>query len=123
MKVLMSIKTEYTDKIFKGIKNFELRKKPFNNKVETIIVYSSGKTKKVIGELKIECVIKDSPENIWNLYKDYLGISEKDYFEYYKNYNIAYAIKIKSYKKYDEEKKLSDYRVEKAPQSFYYIKS
>ena len=115
MKVLMSIQTEYTDKIFKGIKNFELRKKPFNNKVETIIVYSSGKTKKVIGELKIECVIKDSPENIWNLYKDY--------FEYYKNHNIAYAIKIKSYRKYDEEKELSDYGIEKAPQSFYYIKS
>ena len=123
MKVLMSIKTEYTDKIFKGIKNFELRKKSFNNKVETIIVYSSGKTKKVIGELKIECVIKDSPENIWNLYKDYLGISEKNYFEYYKNHNIAYAIKIKSYRKYDEEKELSDYGIEKAPQSFYYIKS
>ena len=122
MKVLMSIKTEYTEKIFKGIKNFELRKKPFNNKVETIIVYSSGKAKKVIGELKIEYVIKDSPENIWNLYKDYLGISEKDYFEYYKNHNIAYAIKIKSYKKYDKEKELSDYGIEKAPQSFCYIK-
>jgi len=122
MKVLMSIKTEYVDKIFKGIKNFELRKKPFNNKVETIIVYSSGKAKKVIGELKIECVIKDSPENIWNLYKDYLGISEKDYFEYYKNHNIAYAIKIKSYKKYNEKKELSDYGIEKAPQSFCYIK-
>lgn len=123
MKVLMSIKTEYADKIFKGIKNFELRKKPFNNKVETIIVYSSGKTKKVIGELKIECIIKDSPESIWNLYKDYLGISEKGYFEYYKNHNIAYAIKIKSYKKYDEEKELSDYGIKKAPQSFCYIKS
>ena len=83
MKILMSIKTEYTNKILAKIKLYELRKKPLNENIDTIIIYSSGKDKKVVGEFKIDKIIKDSPDNIWNLGEDVLGIDKKSFYEYF----------------------------------------
>ena len=122
MKILMSIKTEYADKIFDGIKLYELRKKPLKENVDTIIVYSSGKVKKVVGEFKIEKIIKDTPDNIWNLGEDVLGIDKKSFYEYFKHSEFAYAIKIKDVIKYDIPKDLRDFGINKAPQSFCYLK-
>lgn len=122
MKVLMSIKTEYTNKILDKIKLYELRKKPLRDEVDTVIIYSSRKVKKVVGEFKIEKIIKDSPDNIWNLGEDVLGIDKKSFYEYFKHSEYAYAIKIKDVIKYDIPKDLSDFGIEKAPQSFCYIK-
>ena len=122
MKVLMPIRTEYTNKILAKIKLYELRKKPLNEKVDTIIIYSSGKDKKVVGEFKIEKIIKDSPDNIWNLGEEVLGIDKKSFYEYFKHSKYAYAIKIKDVIKYDTPKDLKDFGINKAPQSFCYIK-
>jgi hypothetical protein len=122
MKILMSIKTEYADKIFDGVKLYELRKKPLKENVDTIIVYSSGKVKKVVGEFKIEKIIKDSPDKIWNLGEEVLGIDKKSFYEYFKHSKYAYAIKIKDVIKYDSPKELNDFGINKAPQSFCYLK-
>ena len=122
MKILMSIKTEYANKIFDGIKLYELRKKPLKENVDTIVVYSSGKTKKIIGEFKIEKIIKDSPDKIWDLGEEVLGIDKKSFYEYFKHSKYAYAIKIKDVIKYDIPKDLRDFGINKAPQSFCYIK-
>lgn len=122
MKILMSIKTEYADKIFDRIKLYELRKKPLKENVDTIIVYSSVKVKKVVGEFKIEKIIKDSPDKIWNLGEEVLGIDKKSFYEYFKHSKYAYAIKIKDVIKYDIPKDLRDFGINKAPQSFCYIK-
>lgn len=122
MKILMSIRTEYTNKILDKIKLYELRKKPLNENIDTIIIYSSGKDKKVVGEFKIDKIIKDNPDNIWNLGEDVLGIDKKSFYEYFKNSEYAYAIKIKDVIKYDIPKDLKDFGIKKAPQSFCYIK-
>lgn len=122
MKIIMSIKTEYADKIFDGIKLYELRKKTLKENVDTIIVYSSGKTKKVIGEFKIEKIIKDSPDKIWDLGEEVLGIDKKSFYDYFKHSEYAYAIKVKKIIKYNLPKDLSDFGIGKAPQSFCYLK-
>ena len=122
MKVLMSIRTEYTNKILDKIKLYELRKKPFNENVDTVIIYSSGKFKKVVGEFKIDEIIKDSPDKIWNLGEEVLGIDKKSFYEYFKHSKYAYAIKVKKIVKYNLPKDLSDFRIKKAPQSFCYLK-
>lgn len=122
MKILMSIKTEYANKIFDGIKLYELRKNPLKENVDTIIVYSSGKVKKVVGEFKIEKIIKDTPDKIWDLGEEVLGIDKKSFYDYFKNSEYAYAIKVKDIIKYNLPKDLSDFGIKKAPQSFCFIK-
>ena len=122
MKIMMSIKTDYANKIFDGIKLYELRKNSLKENVDTIIVYSSGKVKKVVGEFKIEKIIKDTPDKIWDLGEEVLGIDKKSFYDYFKNSEYAYAIKVKDIIKYNLPKDLSDFGIKKAPQSFCFIK-
>ena len=121
MKVLMSIKPKFVKQIFEGIKLFELRKKIFRREVKTIIIYESSPTKKIVGEFIIDRIISDTPNKIYQKYNKYLGIDKENYFEYFKNTNIAYAIKIKKVIKYEKELTLADFNLERAPQSYQYI--
>ena len=122
MKVLMSIKPKFVEKIFSETKTFELRKKIFKSSINAIVIYSSSPKKKVVGEIIIDKIISSTPKLLWKSYKNNLGISEKEYFKYYKNSKVAYAIKIKKVIKYKKELELKDFGIEKAPQSYQYIK-
>ena len=122
MKALMSIKPKFVEEIFSGTKTFELRKKIFKSSINTIVIYSSSPKKKVVGEIIIDKIISSTPKLLWKSYKNNLGISEKEYFKYYKNSKVAYAIKIKKVIKYKKELELKDFGIEKAPQSYQYIK-
>ena len=54
MKVILSIKPEFANKIFNGTKKFEFRRTLFKNKeIKMIIVYASAPISKVIGEFEI----------------------------------------------------------------------
>lgn len=121
MKVLMSIKPKFVKQIFEGTKLFELRKKIFRREVKTIIIYESSPTKKIVGEFIIDKIIIDTPQKIYLDYSEKLGISKKEYFEYFIDTKIAYAIKIKKIIKYEKELTLSDFKLERAPQSYQYI--
>ena len=121
MKVLMSIKPKFVEEIFSETKTFELRKKIFKSSINTIVIYSSSPKKKVVGEIIIDKIISSTPKLLWKSYKNNLGISEKEYFEYYKNSKVAYVIKIKKVIKYKKELELKDFGMEKAPQSYQYI--
>ena len=122
MKVLMSIKPKFVEEIFSETKTFELRKKIFKSSINTIVIYSSSPKKKVVGEIIIDKIISSTPKLLWKSYKNNLGISEKEYFKYYKNSKVAYAIKIKKIIKYKKELELKDFGIEKAPQYYQYIK-
>ena len=121
MKVLMSIKPKFVKQIFEGTKLFELRKRIFRREVKTIIIYESSPTKKIVGEFIIDKIISDTPQKIYMDYGKYLGISKNEYFEYFKNIDIAYAIKIKKTIKYKKSFNLSDFKIERAPQSYQYL--
>ena len=121
MKVLMSIKPKFVEEIFSETKTFELRKKIFKSSINAIVIYSSSPKKKVVGEIIIDKIISSTLKLLWKSYKNNLGISEKEYFKYYKNSKVAYAIKIKKVIKYKKELELKDFGIEKAPQSYQYI--
>lgn len=123
MKVILSIKPEYANKIFDGNKIYEFRKTIFKNKdVKKIIVYSSSPIKKVIGEFEIEKIVEENLEKLWDITKSEGGIT-KDFFDkYFENKEKGYAIKIKQPIKYKVARSLENEYNVKPPQSFTYIK-
>jgi len=121
MKVVMSIRPKFVEKILNRIKVFELRKKIFKKEVESVIIYESSPTRKIVGEFIIDRIISDTPDKIYQKYNKYLGIDKENYFKYFKNTNIAYAIKIEKVIKYEKELALADFNLERAPQSYQYI--
>lgn len=122
MKVLLSIKPEFANKIFDGSKKFEFRKSVFKNpSVDTVVVYASSPVQKVIGEFKVSEIITDDVEHLWQKTSQYSGISKMFYDEYFSQKREANAIAVGRMTKYPEPLLLSDFGIKYPPQSFMYI--
>lgn len=123
MKVLLSIKPEFANKIFDGSKKFEFRRLVFKNKdVKKIVVYASAPVSRVIGEFDIEEVLHRDIDELWNDTKEHSGIT-KDYYEsYFVGKEKGYAIKVKNSKRYEKDYCLMSKYGVKPPQSFLYLR-
>lgn len=119
--MLISIKPEYVENIFNGSKKYEYRKIRCKQDIDKIIIYSTYPIMKVVGEAKVEKILEDSPDCIWEKTKKYSGIDLNFYQKYFKDRSKAIAYKLTNIKKYDSPKELSSYGIKAAPQSFVYI--
>lgn len=124
MKVLLSIKPEFAEKIFDGSKRFEFRRNVFKNQsVSIIVVYASSPISKVIGEFEIEQVIQKELEDLWQETKEYSGISKEYYDQYFTGKEEGFAIKVKRAIRYKKAKNLKEEYGMVPPQSFAYLVS
>lgn len=124
MRVLLSIKPEFAEKIFKGTKKFEFRRSLFKNpNIKTVVVYASSPVQKVIGEFEIDSILNFSPKILWEKTKEFAGISESYFYEYFGDKQMGFAIKIKKVKRYEKELSLQKDFNAKPPQSFLYLQS
>ncbi len=124
MKVLLSIKPEYAQKIFTGEKKYEYRRNLFKrDDVDTIVVYVTKPVGKVMGEFEVGDVLEGNPNFIWEQTKLYAGIDKNSYIEYFSQRKIGFAICIKKTKVYKEPLELIDLdpKIKYPPQSFMYI--
>lgn len=123
MKVLLSIKPEYVNKILSGEKKFEFRKVNFSKKgITKVLIYATKPVGKLVGEFEVTEIHQGSPDSIWTITKSFAGIDKKYFDSYYQGRNKAIAIAIG---KVDVYKKPLDINClgEKIspPQSFCYI--
>ncbi|MFA4844303.1 MAG: ASCH domain-containing protein [Candidatus Margulisiibacteriota bacterium] len=122
MKVLLSIKPEYADKIFCGEKKYEFRRAIFKRKgVNRVVVYASAPVGRVIGEFEIESIISDDLHSLWENTKMFAGISMDYFHDYFCGKETGYAIKIKNYIKYEESYDIKSKYGICPPQSFAYL--
>lgn len=95
MKVLLSIKPEFVEKIFAGTKKYEFRKSLFKkNGVKYVVIYASAPIKRVVGEFEIDDILSDDVDVIWDRTQKYSGITKAFYQSYFHNRKIANAIQI-----------------------------
>lgn len=122
MKVLLSIKPEFAEKIFDGTKLYEFRRSIFKNRnIRTIVVYASSPVQRVIGEFEIDTILNYELQQLWDDTKEYSGISENFFFEYFSKKEKGFAIKIKTTKLYKKSLSLKDDFNATPPQSFMYL--
>ncbi len=123
MKVLLSIKPEFAEKIFDGTKRYEFRRSIFKEEnITKVIVYASSPLQQVIGEFEIADIFSLNPKALWKKTKRYSGISEKYFFNYFYDKEIGHAIKIKNVKRYRKPLSLKENFNTIPPQSFSYIR-
>ena len=94
MNIIISVKPKYAAEILAGRKKYEYRKSIFKKPVNKIYVYASSPQKEFVGYFLYDCYIRGTPEYIWNHTSVVSGISESEFFDYYKNANEAFALKI-----------------------------
>lgn len=123
MNAIMSIKPCFCELIFSGWKQFEYRRRVFKRlNVDKVYIYASKPICKIVGYFTIECIIRDAPSDVWRVTHKDGGISKKQFDEYFKGRDIAYAISIDEAVKLDEpidpKQVIKDF---KAPQNFIYL--
>jgi len=122
MKVILSIKPIYAEKILNGEKTYELRKTIFkNSEIKKVIVYASSPVSRVIGEFEIDKIINQEINSLWETTKDSSCVTRDFFDSYFQNKKTGYAIKIKKYKRYVKTFDIQKEYGVKAPQSFSYI--
>ncbi|MEJ6979443.1 ASCH domain-containing protein [Pedobacter sp. P351] len=122
MRILLSIKPEFAEKIFDGSKHYEYRRSIFKNKdVKTIVVYASSPMQKVIGEFEIDRILNDSVHDLWETTKEFSGITKDFFYKYFSDKEFGFAIKIKNTRRYEEPICLKDEFRVSPPQSFMYL--
>lgn len=123
MKILLSIKPEYAEKILNGTKRFEYRRALYRNKdVRSVVLYATKPVGKVVGEFEVGGVIADNPESLWTSTKKHSGITKQFFMSYFENRRTAFAIKVTNPTRYDEPLSLCDLvGTSPAPQSFMYL--
>ena len=121
-KVLLSIKPEFAEKIFSGDKKYEYRRLTFKkHQIQTIVVYASSPIKKVVGEFEIEEIILDNLDSLWENTRECSGISKDFFYNYFKDKEYGYAIKIGAAIKYSKPICLQKKFNILPPQSFVYL--
>ena len=96
MDAILSIKPIYANQILAGTKKVEFRKRGFKEKVRRVYIYASVPVKQIVGYFTFTQIDEDTPANLWKKYKSVGGITEKDFFNYYANYESGCALLIKT---------------------------
>jgi len=121
--VLLSIRPQFAERIFEGVKHYEFRRVLFKDRsVKKIIVYASAPVSRVIGEFEIEDILELEKEGLWHQTKEYSGISKECFDQYFQGRQVGYAIKIRKAYLYETPLELEkSFNIKHAPQSFVYV--
>ena len=123
MNVLLSVKPKYANEIISGRKKYEFRKSIFKREdIKKMYIYSSSPVKKIIAIVDIDGVLSDSPQKLWEQCHEDAGISEREFFNYFKKLDTGYAIKISNIQEFASP--IDPYHLDedfRPPQSFYYL--
>jgi predicted transcriptional regulator len=124
MQVLLSVKPEYSKKIFSGEKKYEFRKRKPKFMISTVIVYESSPTRSIVGGFSVKRIHSDSPDRIWQKCRESSGIEKSNYLNYCNGAKLIHAIEIDEVFKFknpiDPSEMIPDF---KPPQNFSYLKS
>ncbi|ABQ54184.1 TPA: ASCH domain-containing protein [Legionella pneumophila subsp. pneumophila] len=123
MKVLLSIKPEYAEKILNGKKKFEFRKVIPKAGAKTVLLYATKPIGKVVGEFEVDSFLSEKPNKLWDLTSSFSGISECFFYKYFEGYETAHAFKISKVYRYKEPVDIKTVLASGViPQSFCYLK-
>ena len=123
MNVILSIRPKFCQLIFDGQKKYEYRKRVFTRSdVDKVYIYATKPICRIVGYFTIAAMIEDSPNVMWQMTHEGSGIT-KEYFDaYFKNCDMAHAIKIGEVVKLDSsidpKEVIKDFH---APQNFMYV--
>lgn len=104
MKVLLSIKPQFAEKIFSGEKRFEFRKAAFKDtSVTTVVLYVTRPVALIWGEFDLIGIESGSPDSVWDRTWRFAGISRDFYDAYYQGRSEAVALAIGDVRRFERD--------------------
>lgn len=122
MKVLLSIKPQYAEKILRGTKRYEYRRRIFSEIVDTVLVYATMPEGKIVGHFQLRAILHDSVDSLWVRTKAQSGVTHDVFCQYFSGLREGYALEVLRPTRYDPpidpRQVLNTFH---APQSFQYV--
>ena len=119
--ILLSIRHEHCEKIYKGSKRFEYRKTLPSRPVDKVYFYESGKVGAITGSAKIIGKYHAPLDEAWAVTCCMSGIDESFYRLYYDKERCASVLSLDNVTIFPEAVALSAIGLPRAPQSFVYL--
>jgi len=120
--IVISIKPKYVKMILSRRKTVELRKSIFRKKVNRIYIYETAPVKKIVAFFPFYGFHFLYIADLWHKFGEQSGMTEKEFFGYFKKEKRGYAIEIKQLQIFslpiDPYQRIRGF---KAPQSYCYI--
>jgi len=125
--LLISLKPDYADLVFSGLKTAELRRRLSEHIVNRdVFIYVSSPVKELRGGFRVGQVWAGSPEKIWSTVSHLAGVTRKTFDDYYEGSKVAFAIEIIDVWEYESPRTLEHlkklFTTFVVPQSYRYAK-
>lgn len=127
--IVLSIRPQYAEKIFKGSKTVELRRvRPkYIQKNSLVLMYISSPVQSIAGVFRVSQIKEMSPSDLWKHVKDIAGVTKHEFDNYYLNVNVGIGIFIDEVWPLAEPIKMEDWQEQginfQPPQGFRYATS
>lgn len=126
--LLLSIRPIYSEKIFSGEKQVELRRlRPSVREGDLVLVYTSSPSCELTGAFVVGGVEAGTPRTLWEKVRRECGITKAQYDDYFQGTEKAYGIRIERAWRLKAPVKLAKLRRHSAgfhpPQSYRYFQS
>ncbi|MFO0856632.1 MAG: ASCH domain-containing protein [Phycisphaerales bacterium] len=124
--LLISLHPRFANAIFGGTKQAELRKvRPQVESGDQVVIYCTKPTAAILGVVTVESVIAAPPSKLWTRLSQTSAVSRSEFFRYFHNRHVAYAILITSPRLLKTPITLAELRTECRgfipPQSYWYL--
>jgi predicted transcriptional regulator len=117
---LLSVHPRFANAILSGEKRVELRRVPFSNEVEHVLVYATSPLKVIVGWFSVEGVDRDRPSRLWRRYGSLAAVSRKEFMRYFDGVILGAAILIGESRPLPSPVALADLHIDGAPRNFRY---
>ena len=93
--LLLSLKPDYADLVFKRLKEAELRRR-ITSCMENrdVFIYVTTPVRQLRGGFRVGQVWSGTPEEVWKQVSKLAGIHKRDFDAYYAGRTVAYALEI-----------------------------
>ena len=124
--LLISVRPEYAERIFAGVKTVELRRtRPRLLRGDLVLIYVTSPVKALAGACEVVEVIQGTPEALWEIVQDQAGISVEEFRNYYAGATVGFGIYLKNVYRFPDPLHLEQLRTEwprfHPPQSYRYL--
>ena len=125
--LLFSLKPQYADLVFDGLKRAELRRRLIPDmKNRDVFIYVSSPVRQLRGGFRVGHVWQGSPKDVWKKVSEFAHVEKRDFDNYYAGRTVAYALQITDVWEYVHPASLDTLRSRLSrfvvPQSWRYVK-
>lgn len=120
----MAIQPRFAQAILNGDKTVEFRKRGLARDIDTVLIYETAPTQRIVGQFTVDGMVMCTPDQLWSDHGSAGAIDHDDFLRYYAGRENAVGIMVGDRTTFARPVELTELSpAPAAPQSFSYLTS